>query len=218
MVLWSILIPTLSTRTGMLAELLGVLLPQAEADGRVEVVGLFNHGDRPVGWYRQRLLDEATGEYVSFVDDDDTVDLSFVPLITAAMAKRPDYVSFEQAYYVDGIPQPVRILNGLQYLGRADGYANDGVHELARAVTHVNPCRAALARQARFDGTRGSGEDSDYVGRLAPLLWSQAIAGGVLYHYRHRPADSVQHALAGGPVDVRPVIDSPCFRWIGENQ
>jgi glycosyltransferase involved in cell wall biosynthesis len=211
--LWSILIPTLANRTDLLGELLAVLLPQAEADGRVEIVALFNHGDRPVGVLRQELLEAARGEYISFVDDDDMVEPDYVPAITAAMGTRPDFIAFEHAYYVDGVRQPCRIVTGIGYDGWHDGYANDGWLLLVRDVTHINPVRRDVALRARFPGQR-SGEDYAYIAQLRPLLRSQVSIGRVMYHYRHRPRDSAQHALGDAPAQPRPGIGSPCFRWI----
>lgn len=209
--LWSVLIPTLATRTGVLAELLKVLLPQCEAHGGVEVVGLFNHS--PVGVARQALLDAARGEYVSFVDDDNLVEDNYVAAITTAMGTRPDYVAFEHAYYVDGIRQPCRIVTGIGYDGWHSGYDNAGWQLLVRDITHINPARRDLALRSRFP-PMGTGEDYAYIAGLRPLLRSQVTIGRVLYHYLHRPADSAQHGLAAGPAEPRPVITSPCFRWI----
>jgi hypothetical protein len=89
-VLWSVLIATLASRKAKLARLLGVLLPQAEAHGRVEVLGLHNNGERGLGDYKQALLEAAAGEYVSFADDDDLVEPDFVAAVTGCMAAGPD--------------------------------------------------------------------------------------------------------------------------------
>lgn len=118
--LWSILICTLASRRDQLARLLGHLLPQCEADGRVEVVAYWDCGQTAVAAKRQALLGAARGEYLSFFDDDDTCDPDFVRLVTAAMATGPDYVAFPNAYYVDGARQGVDIRVGLQYNGWSD--------------------------------------------------------------------------------------------------
>ena len=174
----------------MLAGLLSVLLPQCEADGHVEVLGLFNNGERPLGTYRQALLEAARGEYVSFVDDDDMVDPDFVPLVAAAMrASGPDYVAFRHAYYEDGVRDPHVVVTGLSYGGWYDTAA-----EFVRDITHINPARTVLARRAGFTAM-GSGEDADYDARLRPLLATEAGIDRVLYHYYHSPSDSVQGRL-----------------------
>jgi hypothetical protein len=216
--LWSILIATLASRREKLTRLLAHLLPQCEADGRVEVVACWDNGQASVAAKRQALLDAARGEWVSFFDDDDVADPEFVPLVTAAMEDGPDYVAFPNAYYVAGVRQPVRILVGLQYGGWRDDTAA-GV--LYRDVTHINPVRASIAKQADFlAGPAWVGEDWGYTQTVRKLAVTQAEAGGgkPLYHYFHDPADSVQHDTQGRGALPRAEVDSPCFRWLQEDR
>ena len=67
---------------------------------------------------------------------------------------------------------PHVVVTGLAY-----GGWYDTATEFVRDITHVNPARTELARQAGFTAM-GSGEDADYDARLRPLL---AHGGG------HRP-------------------------------
>lgn len=218
--LWSLLICTVESRRDLLAALLDVLLPQCEADGRVEVIGCHDaghpHGGAPVGTKRQALLDAAAGEYVSYVDDDDMVEPDFVAACAQAMDAAPDFVAFEHHYYVDG-HLDARVVTGLQYPEPADlaPAPGGGPPILVRPVTHINPVRRALTSQVRFPAMAGAGEDRDWVLQVWPRLHTQADAGRVLYHYRHRSGDSVQRTL-GPPCGLpRLQVDSPCFRWIG---
>lgn len=187
---------------------MGVLLPQCEKDGRVEVVALQNDGERSIAEYRQALLEDARGDYVSFADDDDMVEPDFVPAVTAAMEGFPDYIAFWHAYYCNGIREPRPVVTGIQY-----ETWHDAADALIRGVTHVNPIRSVIARHADFRRPSGKGEDVSYVEAIIPLLRTQAEIPRVLYHYRHSPADSVQYGLAPHAYAPRPVIDSPAFRW-----
>jgi hypothetical protein len=229
--LWSILIATLSSRRDRLAALLGVLLPQCEADGRVEVVGCWDNGEATLPAKRQALLGAAQGTYVSYADDDDMVEPDFVAAVTAVMTPDPagppaaytvltdgpDYVAFEHAYYVDGIRQPVRVLTGIGYHGwYTDGDPVTGVQHLVRDVTHINPVRRSLTGTVSFTRRDGVGlEDWSYVSAVRPRLRTQADLGRVLYHYQHRPHDSAQRALAPHTGLPRLDVTSPCFRWVG---
>jgi len=206
--LWSILIPTLSSRQAKFLDLMSVLLPQAEANGRVEVVALHNDGERSIADYRQALLEDARGAYVSYVDDDDMIEPDFVAVVTAAMKGWPDFIAFWHAYYVDGHRDPRPVVTGI---GRD---WHDTATEMIRGTTHINPVRSVIAKQADFRVKIGDGlEDWSYVSAVTPLLRTQAEIPRVLYHYRHSPADSVQHRLAPHAFAPRPVITSPCFRW-----
>ena len=206
--LWSILTPTLSSRQAKFLDLMSVLLPQAEADGRVEVVALHNDGERSIAEYRQALLEDARGDFISFADDDDMVEPDFVAAVTAAMEGWPDYIAFWHAYYVDGFREPRPVVTGIQH-----GHWHDTADALIRGVTHINPVRSVIARHADFRRPSEGLEDWSYVTAIRPLLRTQAEIPRVLYHYRHSPGDSVQYGLAPHAFAPRPAISSPAFRW-----
>ena len=206
--IWSILTPTLSSRQAKFLDLMSVLLPQAEADGRVEVVALHNDGERSIAEYRQALLEDARGDYMSFCDDDDMVEPDFVPAVTAAMEGWPDYIAFWHAYYVNGNREPRPVVTGIHY-----GHWHDTADALIRGVTHINPVRTAIARHADFRVPSEGLEDWSYVKQNIPHLRTQGDVGRILYHYRHDPGDSVQYGLAPHAYAPRPQISSPAFRW-----
>ena len=217
---WSILIPTTAAREDRFLDLLGVLLPQAEArlgaGYMIEVVALRNCGGLSLpelGQLRQALLEDARGEFLSFVDDDDMVEQDFIPAVLEAIGTAPvppDYVAFRHAYYEGGQRDPRPVITGLQHGGWADTPV-----AMYRPVTHINPVRAELARNAGFHSTEGP-EDYPYDVALSELLRGrpQAEVQRVLYHYRHNWQDSVQAGsvprLSGTPL---PPVSSPCFRW-----
>lgn len=215
---WSILIATLTYRQELLLRLLGVLLPQAEKfPGQVEVVALRNRGALSIGEYRQLLLDGARGEYVSFVDDDDLVEADFVPVVLEAMKGKPDYVAFRNQVYWSGEPDPRPTITGLSY-----GGFYDTAEAYIRDVTHVNPARTELARQAGF-GKEKSAEDFAYDNALRPLLKTEAVIDRVLYRYYVSQANSSTQVMGGPPrgllarVVPIPQVRSPAFRWHEES-
>jgi hypothetical protein len=220
---WSILIATLSSRQDKLRRLLDVLLPQAEKDGNTEVVALHNFGERHIGDYRQRLLESARGEYVSYVDDDDMVEDDFVPVVMEAMAGQPDYIAFQHAYYEDGLRCPLPVITGLELGGwynillsldrlgvGSRGYREPGMY---RDVTHINPVKASIARQAIFGTWPGRPDDLRYVETIRRVARTQVVIPRVLYHYYHSSADSVQYGLPEQPRIPPLEVDSPAFRW-----
>lgn len=206
--LYSILIPTLSSRRDKLRRLLDVLLPQAEAHGGVEIVGLHNDGERPLAEYRQALLDDARGEYLSFIDDDDLVETDFISAVTAAMETGPDYVAFWNAFYRDGQLSGPPVRTGIHY----GSWYDDGEQRI-RDVVHVCPVRTEIARKADFRRESEGSEDWSYVSQLRPLLKTEAYIDRVLYHYYWSSTDSVQHHLGVHAYAPRLEVDSPVFRW-----
>jgi hypothetical protein len=205
--LWTICIPTLASRHDKLKGLLEILLPQAEPHAVVEVVGLHNNGELPLSRYRDELLTDARGRYVSFVDDDDLVAPDFVDSILRAMLKSaPDIVTFNYNYY--GSRECVQFTGNLDY-----GCWHDTAYTRCRDVTHLFPARTTLARQCSFGPDSSNGEDVHYADMLRLLLRTQERIGRVLYHYRYNPADSSQASLPPHTWEPRLEVSSPAFRW-----
>jgi hypothetical protein len=223
--LWSILIPTVIWREEKLLALLRGLLPQCESSPEaIEVVALQNVGQKSLARYRQDLLDSARGEYVSFVDDDDEVPLTYVDLVTKALATRPDVVGVMQI--CSGLAATLTIIS----LGNVDppmwpGETEYG-HAYLRSFSHVCPVRTEVARQGSFMG-RGelwTGEDAAFVDSVLPVLRGrgsrEVFVDTPLYHYRWSASDTTQ-SLGVAPTGIaaraashrRPHIPSLCFRW-----
>jgi glycosyltransferase involved in cell wall biosynthesis len=206
--LWSVLVPTLASRREKLRRLLDVLLPQAEAHGGVEVVGLHNNGEKGIAEYRQALLEDARGSYISFVDDDDIVEPGFVEAVTAAMEGGADYIAFWNQFYRDGVKDDLETWTGINY----NSWYDEG-HARIRDVVHVCPARAELAKQCDFRKESAGSEDWSYISQLRGLLQTQAVVPRVLYHYYWTSTDSVQHSLAPHTHSARLPVCSPAFRW-----
>lgn len=205
---WSILVAHLAERQASLAELLDVLLPQAAAGPGVEVVALCNNGGS-LHEIRQALLDDARGEWVSFVDDDDLVSEDFVATVCGCLDQDPDFVAFQHLLYPPGsaVPDSRPVVTGIgitEWQNTSEAYI--------RGVTHVNPIRTSLARQSGFQ-LRGSGyEDKDFVAGVLPLLKTQVLIDRPLYHYRQSGRNPMIYQPAGPP-PPRLRVDHPCFRW-----
>jgi glycosyltransferase involved in cell wall biosynthesis len=143
----------------------------------VTVRTLVDNCERSVGDKRQQLLNEARGEYVCFVDDDDWVDDEYLPAIMAVLPTRPDHVGFRVRFTENGVIRPER------------------VHSLARpdyTLSTWNPLRASLAAQGKFSG--GVGEDRRWAAGVMRngLVLTEVFIDQALYHYRWSAADSIQ--------------------------
>ncbi len=87
---WSILILTQPSRASFLKRLLDCLEPQVAACEGAEIRFRTFDNSMKLGANRQAMIDEAEGEYISFVDDDDCVSTQYVrkiyPLQTMTFA------------------------------------------------------------------------------------------------------------------------------------
>ncbi len=206
----SVLIPTLARRQHKFLHLLGILLPQCEAvPGQVEVVALQNQGEELLEQYRERLLHEARGDYLCFVDDDDMVAPHYVADILDVLRYDPDVVGWRHLNHgTPGHYTDVSIV--LQPGDRDGGYQ--------RRFTHMNPVRSSLAKQGTFlrGGYGYTGEDMVFVHSVLPLLKYEVALARPVYDYRWSGMDSTQtgpQPKPDGPHE-RPGIASSCFRWI----
>lgn len=208
---WSILVPTLGERRPLFERLMTGLLPQLDRHGgQVQVVGWHNDGSPALPKIRQRMIESAPTEYVSFVDDDDLVSPYYVDAIVEALASQPDYVGFQVQCYSDGAPTAVAY-HSLEY----SRWRNlPGRYE--RDISHINPIRTNLARRADFTlGGPKRAEDRIWADQLrrTRLLRRQVVIPRILYHYLYAPGGSrwqVPHTIVPGE---RATVNSPYFSW-----
>lgn len=207
---WTILVATLTRRADRLRGLLDVLLPQLDPHaGAVRVLAFANRGEHPLGQVRQALVEVATGDYVSFVDDDDQVPTYYVDEVVAALAARPDYVGWRMQCYVDGEPlKPT--LHSLRYAGWWD----DNV-AYYRDVSHLNPIRRELALKADF--RRGDPpEDVAWVNQVRGLPVTEAFIDKVMYYYYSSSTDSTWRGVTrdhSASTTPRLDVDHPYFTY-----
>lgn len=171
----SILIPTLDSRIDLLTELLNRLQIQTH-NKPVQVVHLSDNGSMSVGGKRNMLLDLAQGEYVTFVDDDDTVSSDYVSQLLQGIETGADVVCFNVMYYNNGkLDKPVKY--SIQY----ESDYNDR-YFFYRIPNHLMCVKKVHALDTRFKNI-SFGEDSDYARRLKPLLKTETQIHRVLYNY-----------------------------------
>lgn len=208
---WTILVPTLGERRPLFERLMAGLLPQLDPyAGRVRVVGWHNDGSPSLPKIRQRMVETAATEYVSFVDDDDLVSPDYVAEIVAALDSRPDYVGFQVQCYSDSVPIAVAY-HSLEFRrwrnlrGRFE-----------RDISHINPIRTALARRADFSLTRtGGAEDRAWADQLRRLrvLRRQVVVDRILYHYLFTSTGTRWQKPREITPGERSALSSPYFTW-----
>ena len=177
---WSILILTQPKRARLFDRIRGLLLPQlAPYENRVELLSRLFNPNQSLGENRQTLLDAAWGEYVSFIDDDDTVARDYVERIFPLL-DGVDYVGFRLQLYVNGVRQKPTF-HSLQYADWRDD--DKGFY---RDLSHLNPIRRELALLVPFEG--GRGEDFSWAERLRATgrVKTEHFIPEVMYHYWFR--------------------------------
>ena len=174
----SILIPSLSSRSHLLAELRKELNRQIELKSEIEVIVSADDGEKTVGQKRNELIQSASGEYVVFIDDDDQISDSYVHEIMEALESNPDCIGFLGYMTTNGGNQKAfKLSKELEY--------GEDTYYYYRPTNHLCPVKRNIALQIKFP-VKNLGEDYDYAIRLkaSGLLKNEIFIDKQIYHYR----------------------------------
>lgn len=174
----SILIPTLDSRSALLSILLQELQRQI-GDRLVEV--LVDKGEGTTGSKRNRLLNQASGKYIAFIDDDDAVSDRYIDLILEAVKDNPDCLSLIGVITTNG-KNPVKFYHSLQYTSY---FERNGAYY--RPPNHLNVIRASIAKLYPFPD-KTWGEDTEWAMKLCSdcVLKYEIVIDEVLYYYQYK--------------------------------
>lgn len=176
---WSIMILTQPNRERYLARLLAVLKPQIETHPDIEIVTRSFDEKLDLGTNRQCMIENANGQYVNFIDDDDLVPADYVSTIYPLL-DGVDYIGFQLQFYIDGVKQKPTFhsLRYKEWNSDQDGFYRD--------LSHVNPIRRELAILAPLSG--GFGEDSRWSDALRAkgVVKTEHYVDSVMYLYYWR--------------------------------
>jgi hypothetical protein len=185
----SILIPTVPSRAALLARLLENI--KQNNGGKVEGIDYeiliycteeSVKGGPHTGAKRNKLVRDARGDYVWFVDDDDLLmNNSLSGIIDLCRSERRDIVAISGKFTVDGA--------GDAWWSIRKAYRNrdvmdpvTGIQHLQRSPNHITPTRRELALRCKFPD-RSLYEDANYATQITPLVRSESILEKFAYHY-----------------------------------
>lgn len=157
---WSVLIPTLPEREGSLQALLAALHEKHQRicpDIRLEVKVFKDNRENTVGAKRQQLLREASGKYMSFIDDDDMITDAYLEDVAACI---------RGGFHVMRLRGQ---MNNYFFVHSLDHKLTDPMFQngvFSRPPNHLNPMLADVAKWIRFQSAV-RGEDLDWAIRLA---------------------------------------------------
>lgn len=207
---WSVLIATVGRRQDRFTRLLEQLLPQATDD--VEVIAYWNNFERPLGEIRQALVDEASGDYVSFIDDDDKIPEYYCAEVLDALSYNPDYVGWQQQLYQDGMPlKPT--FHSLEY-----SYWHEDEDGWYRNISHLNPIRKDIAKKATFIVESGVPEDYTWAQKIAPFVKVEKYIDKIMYEYYPSAEDSLWRGTNETGSFHRPNVEDKHFKWHPESK
>lgn len=185
-----------------MCELLGELDTQMQPG--VGVIAFRDNLEKQYGDKIAGMIAHSRADYVSCIDDDDSVAPDFVRRIMGALEEKPDYVGFRVRFTSDGDPQkPVE-----HSLRHGVWETRDDV--IVRDITQFNPIRRELAQLGYWGG-----------GYAAECRWADGVRETgrctkevyipeEMYYYRHRTNDFFQTARS--PYTSYPRL--PAYPWL----
>lgn len=193
--LLSVLIPTLEARRDRCERLCSELARQAGdagMDDAIEVLTLPDNGEASVGAKRNALVARASGRFVVFVDDDDSLSEHYLERLLAAIRSEPepDCVCFPAEIRFRG-GHPRKLEHSIAY--------RDWRHEGGRYLRppcHLMPIRRQIALQYPF-AEIDYGEDMDWTLRISRdrALRREVRIDETLYVYHCRRSYALQWLL-----------------------
>lgn len=154
----SICIVTLEKRIGLLSKLKAYLNEQIKRDNledQVEILICSDKGERTTGEKRNELYQNALGEYVCSVDDDDWIADYYVIKIVEALKTKPDAVGLNGTMTTNGFRMEtwdISLFNA--YITTK----KNGVPHYLRYHNHLSPLKKEIAIKFPFPHQR-HGED-----------------------------------------------------------
>lgn len=179
----TIAICTIPSRKSLFDRLVSHLKSQS-ASKEFEVISDCDNKTISVGVKRQKLLEAASGDYVAFIDDDDTVPDDYVNSILEAIKLQPDAIGFKiHCSGCEGVTASAS--NRWKDWGE-----NEGGYDYVRTPYHKTPIRREIALKIGFKDMRFS-EDYDFSKRLkqSGLIKTEEFINKVMYYYRYKFED-----------------------------
>lgn len=193
MTLLSLLIPTTPDRAPLFERLKESLVRQAALIGAIDLVKIHTLEtpkwqkakpirEHSIGYKRNRLLKEADGLYVAFIDSDDRVAQDYVELLLEGIDQGPDCCSLNGIITEDG-KNPLRFRHSIEHNAYETRPETEEIRYL-RYPNHLNCIRADIAKQFEFPETMVS-EDTAWATQVhkSRLLKTEYDIPEIIYFY-----------------------------------
>lgn len=174
----SILICTLEKRKEMLQSLLVKLEKQISTKEGIEIL-ICRDENLTVGEKRNKLLIQAKGKYITYIDDDDSINNSYIDLVWDSIKHSPDCCSLKGLITTNGVDAKT-FIHSIRY----DSYfEKDGIYY--RPPNHLNVIKSSIAKQFQFP-EKNFGEDTDWAMQIcrSKLLKREVWIEPTLYYYK----------------------------------
>jgi hypothetical protein len=180
-------IPTIHEREHQFNQLFNKLQNQKiliQNPDAVEIIYIKDNREISIGAKRQKLLEQANGDYFVMIDDDDDITDDYIFSILKAITPETDSVGFEiECFGTSG--KTASASNRWNDWGD-----NVGGFDYVRTPYQKTPIKTSIAKIIGYKDIR-FGEDYDFSKRLkdSGLIKNESYIPKVLYFYRYKFQD-----------------------------
>lgn len=203
MILLSILIPTIPERSDKFTVLYNELMRQKTAFdtfhssiGELEIVvnaGVkFLDGGLSIGKKREALVQEAKGEYLCFLDDDESISPNYVETLMRLCHKGADICTFKAIVKMETFWS---ILDMRLVYTLNDQMSPD--YTVRRPPWHVCPMKSKYAKLFQFKDINAA-EDFEWMEKVLQRCTTESHTDKVIFQYNHKSESESDKILNKG--------------------
>ncbi len=162
----------------------------------------FTEGGLSIGEKRNALLQRATGDYVCFLDDDDTPAANYIDQLVRMCMEGNDVVTFRCFIKNDHYWSLIDM--------QLSHPTNEEVHPNAvikRTPWHVCPVKRSIAQSVSF-ASLNHNEDWTWMEQVLPLLKTESHTDMILTQYTHSEAGSEADRI------LRPISEASAHKTV----
>ena len=172
----SILIPSVPERMNHLQRIIDELYKQSQ-NKPVEILVMLENKKRTTGEKRNILIEQAQGDYIVFVDDDDRVESNYIDTLCSTIDGNPgvDCIVFDVLVTTNGEnPKVCKYGKEFEYGSDANFYY--------RKPNHIMCYARRIATQHKFLN-KSYYEDDEWAARVSKDIVHQKRVPATLYYY-----------------------------------
>jgi glycosyltransferase involved in cell wall biosynthesis len=189
----SICIPTVLGREAQFEALQAELFIQRKVygyDNDIEIISICDNKEISIGAKRQKLYEQAQGEYTVQIDDDDWIAPTYIEDVMKCLEGN-DCVGYVERCTINGKTMYSKISNEFDDWATVSPNEIEGFHYQRTPFFKV-PIKTSLCLQVGVNDLR-FGEDHDFARRIKPLLKSEIFINKALYYYTANSLTPQEH-------------------------